>query len=147
MKITICGSIAFYDDMLKAKKELESNGHEVDLPPIEVKDKDGKMIPVKKYYELRKNAKESDKWIWERKGEAMKWHFDKVEWSDAILVLNQDKNNIKGYVGANTLMEMGLALWLGKKIYLMNNIPEMSYTEEIRGMRPIILDGLIKNLR
>ncbi|HLD03020.1 MAG TPA: hypothetical protein VJC07_04955 [Candidatus Nanoarchaeia archaeon] len=146
MKITICGSIAFYDDMLKAKDELEEKGHEVKLPPTEVKDDNGNLIPIKKYYELRKKAKESDKWIWDRKEEAMMWHFEKVNWSDAILVLNYEKNGIKGYVGANTLLEMGLALWLKKKIYLLNEIPEMGYTEEIRGMKPVVLNGTVSNL-
>ena len=146
MKITICGSIAFYDEMLKAKKELEARGHEIKLPPVEVKDQNGNMIPVKKYYELRKAAKDTDSWIWERKEEAMKNHFDKVEWSDAILVLNHDKNNIPGYVGPNTLMEMGVAMWLKKKIYLLNEIPEISYKEEILGMRPILLNGDLRKL-
>ncbi len=146
MKITLCGSIAFYDGMLKAKDELEEKGHEVKLPPKEVKDENGNLIPVKKYYELRKKAKESDKWIWDRKEEAMMWHFEKVNWSDAILVLNYEKNGIKGYVGANTLLEMGLALWLKKKIYLLNEIPEMGYTEEIRGMKPEVLNGTVSNL-
>ena len=71
----------------------------------------------------------------------MRKHFDKVAWSDAILVLNYDKNKIEGYVGANTLMEMGLALHLNKRIYLLNPMPEISYKEEILGMKPIIING------
>ena len=47
MNITICGSIAFYDEMLDAKKKLEQLGHRVKLPPFEVKDENGNMIPVK----------------------------------------------------------------------------------------------------
>jgi len=38
-------------------------------------------------------------------------------------------------------MEMGLAFFLKKKIYLLNQIPELSYKEEVLGMRPIILGG------
>ena len=33
MKITICGSIAFFDEMLKVKEDLESRGHTVQIPP------------------------------------------------------------------------------------------------------------------
>ncbi|MBI2121010.1 MAG: hypothetical protein HYT94_05300 [Parcubacteria group bacterium] len=139
MKITICGSIAFHDEMLEAKEKLEALGHEVKLPPTEIPDDSGKMIPVKEYYKIRQTAADGDAWVWDRKKEAIKKHFDKVAWSEAILVLNHDKNSIEGYVGANTLMEMGLALHLGKKIYLLKNIPDISYKEEILGMKPEVI--------
>ena len=141
MKITICGSIAFYNEMLKTKEELEKLGHEVKLPPSELNDGNGNPISALQFYEIRKTSSSNDGWIWERKEEAMKRHFDKIVWSDAILVLNYAKNNIEGYVGANTLMEMGLALHLNKRIYLLNQIPELSYKEEILGAKPIIING------
>jgi len=141
MNITLCGSIAFYDKMLEVKEALEKMGHNVKLPPIEVKDENGAMIPVMKYYEIRKNTSDDDSWIWKRKEEAMRMHFDKVEWSEAVLILNYDKNNVKGYIGANTLLEMGLAFHLRKKIFLLNRIPEIGYKEEILGMGPFVIDG------
>jgi len=141
MNIAICGSIFFIDEMTKAKKILEEKGHDVQMPPTEVQSEDGGMMLAKDLYTLRKVTTEIDGWIWERKAWAMKLHFDKVEWSDAILVLNYDKNGISGYVGANTLLEMGLAMHFGKKIFLLHPIPQQSYTEEIRGMNPFILNG------
>jgi diphthamide synthase subunit DPH2 len=141
MRITICGSIAFYDKMLGVKEKLEGLGHEVELPPSEVKDENGEMIPVKEYYEKRKSETDDTSWIWERKEETMRMHFDKVEWSDAILVLNCDKKDIAGYIGANTLIEMGIALHLHKKIFLLNTVPEIDYKEEILGMRPTVING------
>jgi len=147
MKITICGSIAFFNGMLSIKKELETMGHEVDLPPTEVKDENGNMIPIAEYYRRRKEASEDEKWIWDRKAEAIMWHFKKVEWSDAILVLNYDKNDIKNYIGGNTLIEIGIAFFLQKKIYLLNPIPEISYKEEILGMKPIIINGDLSKIK
>lgn len=144
MKITICGSIAFYDKMVETKKQLEVNGHVVNLPPSEVRDKNGNTISVQKYYDLRKddgNMNNTNSWIWDEKMQAIKEHFNKVSWADAILVLNYNKNDIEGYIGANTLMEMGLALYLGKPIYLMEKIPETNCKEEILGMKPILLNG------
>jgi len=138
--ITICGSIAFYEHMIRAQQELEQQGHTIKLPPAEIKDENGNMIPVTQYYTLRK-ADHTEDWLWERKNEAMHAHFQKVAWSDAILVLNYDKNGIAGYVGANTLLEMGLAMHLGKKIYLLNPIPEIAYKEEILGMHPFVVHG------
>lgn len=141
MKITICGSIAFFPEMLETKNKLEELGHEVKLPPTEVPDENGQMIPVAKYYELRKSAKDNVGWIWDNKEKAMLNHFAKEEWADAILVLNCDKKGVAGYVGANTLIEMGMAMYLRKPIYMFNPLPEIDYKEEILGMKPIVLNG------
>ncbi|MFA6552129.1 MAG: hypothetical protein WCT19_01355 [Candidatus Paceibacterota bacterium] len=139
MKITICGSIAFYDEMLGIKAKLEKAGHKVKLPPLQIKDNKGKMISVKEYYELRKTTTDKNSWVWKQKAKSIDEHFKKEKWADAILVTNYDKNGVKGYIGGNTLMEMGLAFFLKKKIFLLNEIPEVSYKEEILGMFPIIL--------
>lgn len=140
MKITLCGSIAFYDEMLEVKARLESLGHEVKLPPKEVRGKDGELISVEEYYEIRKAADASEPWIWERKAEAIQAHFDKVEWADVVLITNYDKKGIDGYVGGNTLMEMGVAFHLKTPIYLLKRIPDIGYDEEIKGMHPILID-------
>ena len=139
MNITICGSIALYDEMLDTKKKLEQFGHQVKVPPFEVKDENGNMISVKEFFSRRKSEIDDASWIWDRKEEAMRMHFQKVAWSDAVLILNHDKNNILNYVGANTLLEMGLAFHLNKKLFLLNDIPEMDYKEEILGMKPIVI--------
>lgn len=73
-------------------------------------------------------------------------HFRKIEKSDAILIVNYDKNGVRNYIGGNTLMEMGLAYWLGKQIYLLNPIPDISYKDEITAMQPTIIDGNLKIL-
>lgn len=141
MKITICGSIAFLNEMIDIKKQLEGLGHTVEMPPVEVEDGNGNLISAIEYYKIRRNPNCNENWVWERKEWAMKKHFDKVASSDAILVLNYDKNNINGYVGANTFLEMGLAFHLGKNIYMLNPIPEISYKEEILGMKPIVINN------
>lgn len=139
MKITICGSIAFYEKMLETKKALEKIGHEIKIPPSKLKNGKGESISVSDYYKIRKKGSDEN-WVWERKKEAILNHFDKINWSDVILVLNFKKNGVEGYIGANTLIEMGLALYLNKKIFLLNQTPKMSYEEEIRGMNSIIID-------
>jgi len=147
MNITICGSIAFFDEMVDTKKKLESLGHTVKIPPTEVQDGEGNMIPVKQYYSIRKAETANSGWVWERMAQVMKSHFDKVAWADAILVLNHTKKEIKGYVGANTLLEMGLAFHLNKPIFLFDQIPELSYKEEILGMQPILIQGDLNQVR
>ena len=146
MKITLCGSIAFQKEINSAKEGLEELGHEVKIWPVKLKDGNGNLIPVEEYYKIRKTAANDEKWVWDRKAEAVMEHFEKVAWSDAILVANYDKKGVKGYIGGNTLMEMGLAFYLKKKIYLLNEIPELSYKEEILGVKPIIIFGDLKKI-
>ncbi len=147
MRITICGSIAFYEKMQEIKKQLEEMEHEVKLPPNEVENEKGELIPVQEYYRIRKATNDHTGWIGDRKSGAIMAHFEKIEWSNAILVLNYDKNGIPGYVGGNTLMEIGLAFFLKKKIYYLNDIPEMSYKEELSGVNPIIVNGNLQLIK
>jgi len=147
MKITLCSSIAFYDEMLEIKSKLEKANHEVDLPPLEVKGEHDELISVKEYYKIRKgDGNSDDSWVWARKAEAIRSHFNKVEWADAILVTNYKKNDIEGYIGANTFLEMGLAFHLGKPIYLLNPIPDMWHKEEILGMKPVVIENDFKKI-
>lgn len=150
MKITICGSIAFQNEILSLKEKLEEMGHEIGIWSFEVKDKNGKFISVQEYYKIRQKVRgvdDNQEWVWNRKAEAIMEHFNKIVWSDVILVANYDKKDIKGYVGGNSLMEMGVAFFLKKKIYLLNEIPEISYKEEILGMKPIILNGDLNKIK
>jgi predicted RNA-binding protein with PUA domain len=39
---------------------------------------------------------------------------------------------------------MGFAYVLGKKIFLVNPIPDLNYKDEIKAMNPIVLNGNIK---
>ena len=68
-------------------------------------------------------------------------HFKKVEASDVILILNYSKKGIEGYIGGNTFLEMGYAFGLGKKVYLLNPIPQMDYYTEMVAIQPTILNG------
>ena len=76
--------------------------------------------------------------------------FDLVAQSDAVLVLNLHRKGINGYIGTSTLMEIGLAYYLRKKIFLYNDIPhwdEVRWAHEIRIMQPIVINGDLKNIQ
>ncbi|OFZ47433.1 MAG: hypothetical protein A3D92_16850 [Bacteroidetes bacterium RIFCSPHIGHO2_02_FULL_44_7] len=127
--------------MQEAEKRLKEFGYLVKLPPREIVDPSGNRMSVKDNYEIRKATQQNDSWIWAAKREVMREHFDNVMWADVIVVLNYDKDGIANYIGANTLLEMGLAFHHRKKIYLLNPIPEMSYKEEVLAMHPTVLRG------
>ncbi|MCX6789248.1 MAG: hypothetical protein NTZ42_01380 [Candidatus Gribaldobacteria bacterium] len=141
MKITICGSIAFFDEMMAVKNDLEKMGHEVKLPPTEIPNEQGEMISIKEYYSLRKESKTETGWIWDRKEWAMRTHFEKVAWADVVLIANYTKNDIENYIGGNTFLEMGVAFYLKKPIYLLNPIPETSTKEEVLGMKVMVINN------
>ena len=123
------------------KEKFETRGHEGQMPPLEVPDKNGNMIPVIKYWEIRKSAGETEAWVWDLKEKSIRNHFEKIMWADAILVLNYGKKDTENYIGANTFLEMGIAFHERKQIYLLNPIPEVSNKEEILGMKPIVING------
>jgi nucleoside 2-deoxyribosyltransferase len=127
MKITIIGSMNFAREMLEAEKALKALGHEVLVP-----------LDVNECLENPGLAQDMEHCI---RNNILEYHYNLVKESDAVLVVNHHKKGVDGYVGGNTLIEMGLAHFLGKKIFMLNSIPDLSYKVEIRLMNPIILDG------
>src|SRR3989338_3101062 len=131
MKIAICASMVFAEKMLAAKRKLEELGH---------------AAFVSEFYPsyLNKTEKEKEELTLFHKNEkdAIREFWKKIKESDAILVLNYDRRGVKNYIGGNTLMEIGFAHVLNKKIFLLNQIPEISYYKsEIEAVRPVIIDG------
>lgn len=141
MKITICGSTAFILEMEAVKKQLESLGHKVAMPPLEFVDGDGKKWHTLEYYRFKKTDPFEDASFLNNHTQRIIDHFKEVEWAEVVLVTNYDKNGIIGYIGPNTLMEMGLAFYLKKKIFLLKSVPQVAWKEEILGLRPMVIDG------
>lgn len=148
MKLTICGSIAFYKEMEKLRDELKQFGHEVLIPELEVEvPRDfggGKKVNFGEYIEGKGglDAFQRGHEVFKLKRDAIRDHFRKIEWADAILVANYEKRGVAGYVGGNTLIEIGVAFYLDKKIFILNPVSsELSYKIEILGMEPIVVEG------
>lgn len=137
MNIMICGSMSFSKEMLETKKQLEELGHkaEVSLDTQQVADGEHNNEDLEADYEhcIRTNV--------------LRESFKQIQKSDAILVLNHPKNNIKGYIGTSSLMEIGIAYHYGKKIFLLNEPPhftEHRWAHEIKIIQPTILNGDLK---
>lgn len=148
MKITICGSIGFYKEMELARDELVKHGHEVKIPELALEVPQefggGKKVYFGQYIEQNGgiDAFPVEHKIWDIKEGAINDHYEKIDWCDGILVINHEKRGIGGYVGGNTLIEIGVAFYLKKKIYILNPVSsELSYKQEIMGMKPVILNG------
>jgi hypothetical protein len=153
MKITICGSMKFHPEMEEISKKLIENGHEVKVPLLRIcvgEDGKSKKMSIRAFIESNKGIDlfSHDHPIWNEKSNAIDDHFEKVEWSDVILVANYPKHDIDGYVGGNTLMEMGVAKYLCKKIFLLFPVSSrLSYKEEILGMKPTVINGDLSKIK
>jgi len=128
MKIAVIGSMSFYDELVVVKKDLENIGFEAEIP----------------FFDKTANYK-----VWDKeeairvklKHDILKANFDFMKRNDFILVFNtHEKNGIKNYIGGNTFLEMGFAYVLGKKIFLLKEIPILSYESEIVAMKPIVIN-------
>ncbi len=63
-------------------------------------------------------------------------------------MVNHEKRGIANYIGGATPMEMAIAFYLHKPIFLLNEIPSDSpLLEEIIALNPIVLHGQIDNLK
>lgn len=131
MKIAICGSMLHESAMAAAEATLQAQGYEVERPNI----KEGEFVDG-----VRAALADTDKRRY------IDEHFAKIDTSDAILVVNEAKNGVDGYIGGNTLLEIGRAYAQGLEIFLLNPTSELSYADEIRGMQPIVLNGDISGV-
>ena len=131
MKIAICGSMIHEPSMVAAQESLRARGYEVERPNV----KEGEFVAG-----VRAAISDADKRRY------IDEHFAKIDTSDAVLIINEAKNGVAGYIGGNTLLEIGRAYAQGLEIFLLNPVPEVSYADEIRGMNPIVLDGDLAKL-
>ncbi len=131
MKIAICGSMSASVQMCEIEKNLTANGHEVFLPENTEKYANGDL-------QSETNHESAENKI---KGDLIRGYFDIINNSDAVVVANYEKNGIKNYVGGNSFLEAGFAHVLNKKLYFINDIPEIMYKDELVAMQPIILHG------
>jgi hypothetical protein len=138
MKVVICGSINFPEKIREVESGLRERGHDVVIPWTITMDN------IQSYEDAQK-LKESDEYVESIKKERTKKHFDEIKNGDAILVVNVEKKGISNYIGGATLAEIMFALYLDKKIFLLNPVPTHErlafFREEIEGSHPIILNG------
>lgn len=139
MKIVICGSIKFAEEMKSVGRQLEAMGHEVLLP---YSAEAGHTKPF--WAELRKKSLREFALL---KGERTAGHFGKIVEGDAVLVLNYDKDGKRNYIGPATFLEMGVAFHEKKKIFLLNPFLESDPNyEELLALQPAVLHGDLKKI-
>lgn len=121
-----------HPQMRQIKNTLESQGHEVVMPECSTRKQEQEI----KSGCYRDTAELKVKYNY------IQGHFDAVKSGDCILVVN-GKLNKKNYIGANTFLEIGVAYFLGKPIYIFNKRPSRQryLLDELDAMNPAYLNG------
>lgn len=134
MRITVCGSMAFAKEMLATKKQLEQLGHTAFVP--ELTDDYASGIIEKGKMRGSEGAQRK------RENDLIRKHCRLIDNSEAILVLNYGKHGVLNYIGGNSFLEIGYTHIVGKKIFLMNDIPDITLIkQEIEAMQPTVING------
>ncbi|EFK96035.1 Maf-like protein [sediment metagenome] len=132
MRIVICGSMKLANKMKEAKAVLEKAGHDVVLPP----DTDASVA--------NPNLNEEIEYC--IRTDVIRNHFRLIADADAVLTLNYERKGIPGYIGSNTLMDMAIAHYLKKRVFLLYPVPDTDCAVEVKIMQPVILDGDISRV-
>ena len=141
MKIYVLGSNHFMKEMVECKNKLCALGYDGWIHPHYEAMVRGEMP---KHLARLKNGEQA---ILKRENNYLKVHYQHIQESDAILIVNLEKNGARNYIGGNALIEMGQAHVNDKKIFLLGDIPaDSSYVDEITAMNPICLYGDLKNI-
>lgn len=142
MKIVLCGSMHFAKEMNDTKTELEKMNHEVVLPGDidECLENPGLKTSFENDLESELNHCLAQDLLMEG--------FEKISNSEATLFVNYPKNGIKGYIGASGLMELAVAFFLRKKIFLLYPIDRTQKCAlEVELTKPIILNGDLNRIK
>lgn len=131
MIILVHASLDKKQEMLDAKEKIEAfSEHKVILPELtryqHIRDEDG-----------------NDELFTQIKNRLTDENISNVEAADVLLILNYTHRGIENYVGGNSFLEMVIAYYLHKPIFLLNDIPSaMPYTEEIKALYPVIIHNI-----
>ncbi len=121
-KIVLCGSKKFIPKFFDLEKALKTMGYNVVVPREFIVDMEKK--------------------------EASLLHFSEIEKEDvdALLIVNENKNNQENYIGANGFAELAFGFYKGRKIFLINDIYE-PFAEELVAWEVIPLKGDLSKLK
>ncbi len=144
MKITLIGSSAFREKKVSLMEELIKLGHDPVIHPHYIESvKEGKT-------EIMDRIDSGEHAQLKIENDYIKWYYNAIVNSEAVLIVNMDKNGQKNYIGGNALMEMGFAYVNDKKIFMYNSWPqkdECKYLDEIEAMQPIIINQDLSQIK
>lgn len=128
MKIFLCCSKAHYPYIPPIKEQLESLWHTIILP-------NSYYEPTKEQDVRSIGTQEHRDW----KASMLRLSIEKISDTDAMLVINMEKNGQQNYIGWATFLEVFKAWELGKKIFFYNPLPTGMLYDELCAIDPVIV--------
>lgn len=118
-KITVCGSLKFYKEMMEITERMELDGNCM-------------LVPI---YNPSKSSKDN----FTKEGALMleKMHREKIKMADAILVVN-----VNNYIGSSTRAEIEYAKFLNKEIIYYTDIVNSSVN--LSNHKKVVIAGSAK---
>src|SRR5690348_2241259 len=131
--IFLCASMSCYKELVEIEGRLEKEGFTVKIPVSAQVMKKRNDFEVSHFKDVHTHGEKS---------EFIHKNFEEITTSNSILVVNGEKHGIKGYIGTNVLMEIAIAFYFRKKIYIWNPIDEnASYKEELLAFGVEFING------
>jgi hypothetical protein len=113
-RVVLCGSMRQFGLMGTIASTLNDLGVITQLPaPYQ----DARYLPEEEYAKIKKELSRS--------------HFQLIadKSTAAILVVNPNMDDSEYHIGANTIADIAIAFWTGKRIFLYTNLPESLKSE------------------
>ncbi|MBI2032985.1 MAG: hypothetical protein HYT10_00765 [Candidatus Levybacteria bacterium] len=132
--------MAFVKDMVKVRAELNILGHDASVPVGTEP-----HLTNERFVDILK-----DNLMFCIENDIMRKNFEEVARHEAVLVLNHKRNKLDGYIGISALMEMAIAHFLKKKIFLYYPHPDYNkvrWAHEVAIMQPIIIHGDLTKIK
>jgi len=141
--IALCSSASFYRQVLSIEKELKKMGFKTKIPSTAYKMKKNNNFSVNDHKLWYKDSS-----FYRIKTKLIKNHIKKIIQSDAVLIVNLEKDGKKGYIGGNVLIEMAIAFHYKKPIFIFNKIEyDCPFLEEILAMKPVFINGSLEKIK
>ena len=128
--ITICGSMAFIDEMEEIAGQLRAEKLQVCTPQRSEHDQGWDQLTI---------AEASEK-----KRAFIDEHLALIRQSNYLLIANYKKNLVEGYIGANTLMEIAFAYALKIPIFVLYPVGEQGCRLEVQSVASKIFNGQVQ---
>ena len=133
MKIAICGSMTFVDEMEALAAVLTAAGMTV-------------ATPVRDEGEVNWSGLDDDAAA-AAKARYVADYLAVIRRCDVVLIANYEKAGVRGYVGANALVEAAFGYALGKTVAFLNPPGPQPCRLEAMAMMTMCLDGDVRRLR
>jgi len=130
--------MSFATEYLKVANELKTLWHDVSVP-----------LWTEAFLKWERHNNWGSKELIEAEMQEQLNYFEIMKNTDCILVTNYEKNWMKWYIWWWVFMEMSVAFYMRKPIFLLNQMPsekDLRYVQEISIMKPIIIEWNLKKI-